>query len=1538
MLVWCGPGLAVLYNDAFMALAGDRHLAAIGAPGEAAFPEIWPAVEPGLRQVLDGGMAARVVDQLLVTNRRGVPEETYWTCSSSPIRGEDGTVLGVLTAADDTTEHVVGARRLDTLRTLGEVSAARMTTADDVAVAALRALSANPSDLPFAALCLDTGTDTQTGTGRTGDGERALRLAASYGLSADTPLLDAAADPDQALRRALHTGEPVFVTGLRAHVAGGGEAGQDTAPDVVPDRAPDRAVVLPLVAAGSAAPPGALVLGTGALRPLDEAYRSFLHLVGREVSAAVGDAIAVRCRCDDTGHVSARTVRSRHAEEELSRFRALAERFGDLIAFAAADGSVTYLNPAGRRVIGAPEDGPLPLLSLSDLVAPEGRARFAAEALPACERAGTWSGPVEFVDGTGTRIPVRLSLVAHLDACGRLAFYSTVAEDLRERQRADHALFDERERYRTLVAQAPVGIWVADRRGTTTFVNEQVAALWGRTAGELAGTAWVDGVHPEDRAATAAAWTAAVRDGTPWGHAYRLEAADGSVRHVRSSARPLRGADGALTGFLGTTVDVTDERRAEAVRRDVATEHAARRVSDAAAARLRAMVQGLAAIVWEAEWDPRRRALRFTFVSDRAEELLGHPARRWREDPDFWPRVVHPEDREHTMAYTADRSAAGVDHDITYRAVAIDGRVVWLHQVVHVVHDPDGRPQRMQGLTVDVTEQKRAERSAAVLAETGRLVTDEGTAEERLAALAHLVVHDMGDGAIVSMAGPDGRLRRTAVAHHDPEVERALLAIGPTRLPPVLTAAFAPGLPVLVPITPELNRTSARDDADAAARERLGASNSLVVPLRIGDRVVGLLSFLNFDAPRYYHPSELDLAGELGRRASLMLAADRQRTRERQLQQVSADLASAGSVAEAARLLVARLGDILGAEAIGVYLVEPERGIKLAHADGYPGAVLDAYSALRFDDPDPIAAAVRTGEPVWIRDRAQWARDWPELVHHAVADEWHAAATLPLPAAGRVVGTVAICFPTEREFPADEQGFVLALVAQAAPAFERAATADERRLIAETLQTSLLPPTLPRLERLALASRYLPGAHGTQAGGDWYDVLPLDGGRVAIAVGDVVGQGAKAAAIMGQLRSALSGYLLEGHGPVRALEHLDRFACRVPGAAGSTVACMVLEPETGELTWARAGHPPPIVTGPGGARLLEGATGTVLAVRGRPPFTAGTDRIDAGDSIVLYTDGLVERRGEIIDTGIQRLVDAATRHHALAPVALTDALLDGALGSGAGGWSSGAASTPDPADDVAIIVARLVPAPLRLVLPAEAPMLRKLRVSLITWTAAVGLDEDDSYDLQLAVGEAAANAVEHAYRDGPAGTMAVELRHDAGGAVRARVRDEGSWRPAPDDKGYRGRGLDLIRDVSSRMELDRGPAGTEVRFTLSPFWAPTAAPPAPGANAPAEVQVDGAQGEVGVTVVGDLDLAGVQAVRDRLVDAVSGTTGVVTIDLRETGYLASAGIALLVEVDRVARVSGGRLRLLVSAGDVVRRALRLSGVDGVLEVLDHPGG
>ena len=360
---------------------------------------------------------------------------------------------------------------------------------------------------------------------------------------------------------------------------------------------------------------------------------------------------------------------------------------------------------------------------------------------------------------------------------------------------------------------------------------------------------------------------------------------------------------------------------------------------------------------------------------------------------------------------------------------------------------------------------------------------------------------------------------------------------------------------------------------------------------------------------------------------------------------------------------------------------------------------------------------------------------------------------------------------------------MLTLAGQCAQALDRARLHQAEHDVADVLQRSLLPPALPPLPRLRVAARYLPSAVGIAAGGDWYDLLPIDENRVAVVVGDVVGHGATAAAVMGQLRSALAAYLLDGHSPAAALERLDRFARRVPGSAGSTCVCLVVDCGTGALCWASAGHPPVLLLEPAGPRYLEEGGGTVLGVVGRPPYRQAEAVIEPGSSVLLYTDGLVERRGEVLDEGQERLARAAARVRDLPPDELVSAVVDTALADGA----LGDAAAPD---DIAVVAVRLVPGPLHGMQPAQPRRLRVMRRAVEDWAAAVGLPDEVLDDLQYALGEAAANAVEHAYGNTGEGEFQYSLEHRSGpdGGVAVEVRDTAGGAPCRPTRGTAGAG------------------------------------------------------------------------------------------------------------------------------------------------------
>jgi serine phosphatase RsbU (regulator of sigma subunit) len=228
----------------------------------------------------------------------------------------------------------------------------------------------------------------------------------------------------------------------------------------------------------------------------------------------------------------------------------------------------------------------------------------------------------------------------------------------------------------------------------------------------------------------------------------------------------------------------------------------------------------------------------------------------------------------------------------------------------------------------------------------------------------------------------------------------------------------------------------------------------------------------------------------------------------------------------------------------------------------------------------------------------------------------------------------------------------------------RRAHAHERE-VAVALQDALLPSPHQVGPHLA-AVRYRPATSALNVCGDWYDLVALNGGRMAVAVGDVVGHGLTAACVMGQLRSALSAASRASSGPARALEVLGLYARSVEGAESTTAVTARIDWEVHTITYSSAGHlPPALLRGDGRVEFLDRATDPPLGARPDPVTRPeATAEFTEGDTLVLYTDGLVERRVEDIDVGLGRLAAALTRHRGAEPEALADALLSDLLPPG----------------------------------------------------------------------------------------------------------------------------------------------------------------------------------------------------------------------------------------------------------------------------------
>ncbi|WP_138734468.1 SpoIIE family protein phosphatase [Modestobacter excelsi] len=377
----------------------------------------------------------------------------------------------------------------------------------------------------------------------------------------------------------------------------------------------------------------------------------------------------------------------------------------------------------------------------------------------------------------------------------------------------------------------------------------------------------------------------------------------------------------------------------------------------------------------------------------------------------------------------------------------------------------------------------------------------------------------------------------------------------------------------------------------------------------------------------------------------------------------------------------------------------------------------------------------------------------------------------------------------------------------------------------------------------------------------------------------------------------------------------------------STVACLRLDPAAGRLTYSSAGHPPQLLVdggeGTGRDGYLDGGLGPALGLASTGPRPEAALTLPPGATLVLYTDGLVERRGETLDDGLERLVAAVTARRSEPLPVLVDGVL-GELVDGTGGD-----------DDVAVVAVRLLPAPLRLDLPAEPVRLAEVRRAVRRWASAAGLPADVIEDLLLMIAEATGNAVEHAYRDADvAARVVVELRLE-GGDVAASVTDTGTWRPPPADPGFRGRGLQIISALARDVDLAPGDDGTVLRFVLAAAASPRtarlrhrSAVVARADEQPAVLEVTDLPGGRCLALVGDLDLAGTAAVRDGVLAELADPRPV-TVDLTRLGFVTSVGAGLLLEVAEHDRARGD-LDVLLPAGGPARRMLDLTGLTPVL--------
>jgi PAS domain S-box-containing protein len=515
------------------------------------------------------------------------------------------------------------------------------------------------------------------------------------------------------------------------------------------------------------------------------------------------------------------------------------------------------------------------------------------------------------------------------------------------------------------------------------------------------------------------------------------------------------------------------------------------------------------------------------------------------------------------------------------------------------------------------------------------------------------------------------------------------------------------------------------------------------------------------------------------------------------LQQVTEAALTHLELNELLQVLVERVCDAFSADVVRILLrdYDDEDVFRVGAASGVP-----AESGSRVDAGSALTEVVERGHPVTIQDLRAGSGFDPDLEEAGVSS----LMASPLVVKGRLAGVVEVGVRGARRFTLEEESLLMLMADRAGLAIEHARAYERELSNVEMLQRSLLPDRLPQLDGIQVAARYMPG--GADVGGDWYDAIPLDEGRVGVAMGDVVGHGIGAAALMGQLRHSMRAYALEGHSPAGVLDRLDRMIRGLEGSQMATLLYLVLEPDEGAAVFASAGHVPPLVISPGGeASYLEGAPNPPLGVFESPAHKELTAKLEPGSTIVLYTDGLVEERGVSIDQGLEALRLAASQD-ACHPDELCERLVDAMLAI-------------HPAnDDIAVLALRALPTappPLHLELPSDPTELGQMRRDLGQWLRSAGAGGEVEEVFQMACHEACSNSIEHGYSFGD-GQLWVDAELDEGRVVLT-VRDNGHWveREEDDLPRLRGNGLPMMQALMDSVELTHNGTGTAVKMARS---------------------------------------------------------------------------------------------------------------------------
>ena len=730
-----------------------------------------------------------------------------------------------------------------------------------------------------------------------------------------------------------------------------------------------------------------------------------------------------------------------------------------------------------------------------------------------------------------------------------------------------------------------------------------------------------------------------------------------------------------------------------------------------------------------------------------------------------------------------------------------------------VVSEPDSstiallsRFADQAGFALEQVERRRAEAEAATRAEeTRRLqaitaaLSQAATAVDVSSTCVEHALSAVGaDAGFVVLSTPDDRaIELIADSGYSEEELTAWRGFSLDSDVPY-SRAIATGEPVWALTPDELATFSGVKTLD-------GQAGWVALPLQTGGGTGGALQLLFRTArtlsegERRWLQTVVSQCAQALERSRLFDEEQLLRRRSERLQGMTAALSNALTRSEVADVVVEQLTEAVGAAGVAVAVVAQERQLVQPLAwGGFADAVVGPWLEVALDEATPGNRAIRRRATAFYATADEIEREFPDRPWPFAGSAHVSFLFVPLVVGRRANGLLVVSWDEVHLVSLDERRFIEALAGQAAQALDRATHFETEQTIAVTLQRSVLPASLPRIEGAQLAARYLPGTAELDVGGDWFDAIPLADGRLGLVVGDVVGKGVEAAAAMAQLRNGLRAFSLDRLKPASALARLNRLAGESLETTFATLVYAVIDPKRRICRIASAGHPPPIVAfADGRVELIEGGRGLPLGVAPDTRYRQTVVELPAGSVLLLYSDGLVERRGHSIDEGLAR-VSAAVADGPRNPEQLVEHVVERLVGS------------TERGDDIALLAFRLLavaPDQLDLRVPSEVGALGLVRDSLRVWLEGTPATPADAHDLVLAAWEACANAVEHARApNGEHVTVRADLTNSK---VTIVVEDSGSWKP-PARSSDRGLGLRLMHSLMSSVDIARDEAGTRV--------------------------------------------------------------------------------------------------------------------------------